>query len=175
MKTLFSTPYASLIEKDGWTFASRTKGQGAVGLIAITPNNEVVLVEQFRVPHGKNTIELPAGLVADNSPNEDALSAAKKELLEETGYEAGKIEAFGAPVCSSAGLTDESIQLFIATDLKKTGTGGGVHTENIQVHLVPLRGYMSWVLDQQTQGKITDSKLFAVPGILLYTEGVIAP
>lgn len=170
---LYSTPYLVLKRKRDWIYVSRTKGNGAVGIIAITEENKVLLVEQLRVPLGRNSIELPAGLVGDRTEGETPLEAAHKELLEETGYTAAVMEPFGAPLCGAAGLSDETIQLFVASGLKKVAAGGGTETENIVVHEIPLKYYMRWLLDQQALGKVTDSKTLALPGILLYKEGSI--
>jgi len=167
---LFSTPYIQLKQRGKWAYASRTKSTGVVGIIALTDDNKVILVEQLRIPHNKLVIELPAGLVGDEIQGEDELAAARKELLEETGYSAKRITRFGTPTCSSAGLSDETIQLFIATGLTKTGEGGGVGSENITVHKVPLKRYFPWLMKQQALGKITDSKTLAVPAILNFAK-----
>ena len=169
-ETLFETRYLALKRRGHWVYGTRPNCQGAVGIIAITEDNKVILVEQFRIPMGKPVIELPAGLRGDEIAGETAIDAARKELLEETGYSHGHFEQFGTPVCSSAGFSDETIQLFVATGIKKTADGGGVGSENIVIHEVPLRDYTSWLLEQQAKGKITDSKTFAVPGILLHLE-----
>jgi ADP-ribose pyrophosphatase len=150
IQTLFETPYVALKTRNNWAYASRVKGRGAVGIIALTQENKIILVEQFRIPHNRNVIELPAGLIGDTDEGkeETPLEAAKKELWEETGYIAETLCAFGNPVSSSAGLSDETIQLFVATGLTKTD------------ELFP------WLLEQQSQGKITDPKTMTIPGIL---------
>jgi len=165
-ETLFSTPYLALKQKGRWTYASRVKGRGAVGIVAVTPERKIVLVEQMRIPLGKQVIELPAGLIGDEIVDEGVLDAARKELFEETGYVAATLIGFGEPLCSSAGLSDETIQLFVASGLVKHGCGGGVKGEDITVHEVPLARYYEWLFEQQHLGKVTDSKTFAVPGIL---------
>jgi len=165
-KLIATTPYISLKQRGNWAFASRSKGRGAVGIIAITNDNKVVLVEQYRIPHEKFAVELPAGLLGDEIEGETPLEAAHKELLEETGYKAGTMEPFGNPVCSSAGLSDETLQLFVATNLEKVHNGGGVGSEKIVVHEVPLSNYYEWVFSPQQATKIIDTKVIAIPGIL---------
>jgi len=59
--THYAGRYLNLLERDGWEFASRSNANGVVVLVAVTDQGEIVLVEQFRIPVGKNVIELPAG------------------------------------------------------------------------------------------------------------------
>ena len=105
----------------------------------LTEQREVLLVEQFRPPVQAHVIEFPAGLAGDiaGQEHEPLVEAARRELLEETGYEAREIhEVFTGP--SSAGLTDECITFLVATGLHKVAAGGGDEHESIVVHAVPL-------------------------------------
>src|SRR5688572_20554979 len=99
-----------LVRRADWEYVTRKKASGIVAILAVTDDGKLVLVEQYRPPVAKSVIELPAGLVGDEAGHEqEALSdAARRELLEETGYEAAAMEflAEGAP---SAGITDEII------------------------------------------------------------------
>ena len=77
--TRYAGRYLSLLERDGWEFASRNNASGVVVLVPVTDHGEIVLVEQFRKPIGKNVIELPAGLVGDHEdPHESILEAARR-------------------------------------------------------------------------------------------------
>ena len=111
-----------------------TPATAAVAVIATTDSHELVLVEQMRVPMGARCLELPAGLVGDTEADrgEAMLDAARRELLEETGYAAAAFEHLYS-VATSPGLTSETIDLFRATGLTKKQDGGGVGHEDIQV------------------------------------------
>lgn len=145
-----------------WEYAHREQASGAIAIVAITPDRKLILVEQFRPPVRANTIELPAGLVGDlpGDAEESVIVAARRELLEETGYEAGQIEvACVSP--SSPGLTSETITLLIARELRRTGAGGGVEHENIIVHEVPMRQVSRFLNKQAASGKPVDFKVYA--------------
>jgi ADP-ribose pyrophosphatase len=157
----FKGRYLSLLERDGWEFASRSNASGVVVLVAVTDGPEIVLVEQFRKPVGKNVIELPAGLIGDlDDPNETILTAAARELEEETGFEASDLEIMlESP--SSAGMSDEIVSFVLARGLRRTGPGGGDDSENIQVHVVPLDQADDWLQKQNVAGKPLDPKIYA--------------
>jgi ADP-ribose pyrophosphatase len=153
--------YLSLVERNGWEFASRSNASSVVVLLAVTGDRELVLVEQFRIPIGKRVIELPAGLVGDHGDAEESpLDAAQRELLEETGFEAGKLEPL--MTCpSSSGMTDEIISFVLATDLRRVGPGGGDASEDIEVHVVPLDEAEGWLEAREADGCPMDPKIFA--------------
>jgi ADP-ribose pyrophosphatase len=159
-KTLFQGRYLSLLELDGWEFASRSNASGVVVLIAVTGLDELVLVEQFRTPVNNRVIELPAGLVGDlEDRDEHVLRAAQRELLEETGFAADQLKVLMA--CpSSAGMSDEIITFVLATGLCKVGAGGGDSSEDITVHLVPLMEVDRWIGDRIAAGIPADPKIF---------------
>ncbi len=73
----------------------RVNATGAALIAAVTVENKLLLVEQYRIPVHARTIELPAGIIGDEpgSSDESNAEAARRELLEETGYAAGRIEA----------------------------------------------------------------------------------
>ena len=92
-QTLYEGDWLRLVRIDHWESCERTHGQGmAVIIIAVTPADEVLFVEQFRVPLGARTIEMPAGLVGDDHAQDTLEDAARRELIEETGWSPGKVE-----------------------------------------------------------------------------------
>ena len=153
--------YLSLLERDGWEFASRSNASGVVVIVAVTGAGEIVLVEQYRKPVLSRVLELPAGLVGDlDDPDEPILEAARRELLEETGYAARHLEILMASP-SSAGMSDEIITFVLATGLQQVGPGGGDASEDIEVLPVPLEQVDTWLEDQRKAGKPMDPKIFA--------------
>ena len=159
--TRYKGRYLSLLERDGWEFASRSNATGVVVLVAVTDSKEIVLVEQFRKPVGKHVIELPAGLVGDLDDSlETTLIAAARELHEETGFEATRMEIL-MECPSSAGMSDELISFVRASGLHRTGPGGGDDSEDIQVHTIPLDQVDNWLQEQIDAGKPMDPKIYA--------------
>ena len=147
-----------------WEYVGRARGISAAVIIAIEDapdGRHIILVDQFRVPLGRRCIELPAGLVGDETAGEDPSLAAARELEEETGYHAGRMLDLGE-YWSSPGMVSESFRLFRALDLVRTGDGGGVPGEDIRVHRVALDGFAEWVAAQRSQGYAVDVKLLTL-------------
>jgi len=161
-KLLCDGKHIRLVARGKWEFVERKKVSGIVGIVAVTDENKLILVEQFRAPVNKRVIELPAGLAGDISGSEDeALEiAANRELSEETGYEAKQMTRLidGAV---SAGITSEIVTLFRATGLRRTGEGGGDGSEDITVHEIPVDQVHAWVLAREKEGAIVDFKVYA--------------
>jgi ADP-ribose pyrophosphatase len=162
LETLYQGKHIRLVRSGRWEFVKRNNVCGIVGIVAVTEARELILVEQFRVPVNASVIELPAGLAGDlaDAPVEDLAIAAKRELLEETGYDAAEMQ-FLAEGPVSAGLSDEVITLFRATGLTKHHDGGGDESEDITVHHVPLERIDAWLAEQRKAGKLIDLKLYA--------------
>ena len=123
----------------------------------------VLLVEQYRVPLGKYCLELPAGLIGDDTEEEDALTSAKRELEEETGYRAAHWEELG-DFYSSPGMLCESFTLVKATGLTKVGEGGGTEHEDIVVHRVALDRVAETVAGHRARGHGIDVRLLLLLG-----------
>jgi ADP-ribose pyrophosphatase len=155
--------FLSLVSQNGWEYATRVGSTGVVAILAVTDDDRVILIEQFRPPVGKSVIEIPAGLAGDivGSESEAFAEAAQRELLEETGYAAAAMREL-QPGPSSAGLTDELITFFEATGLTKEGEGGGDESESITVHEIPRPELRDWLNQQAAAGKLIDPKIAAV-------------
>ena len=154
--------YLGLYQRGSWEFALRPNASACVGILPITDAREIILVEQWRVPTQSRVIEIPAGLVGDEPEfaGESLADCAGRELLEETGYRAGKItELIASP--TSAGMTPEITHLFAATELIKEHAGGGVEGENITVHCVPFSESNRFLAQKQAEGMHVDFKIYA--------------
>lgn len=162
LETLYETRWLGLYRIGHWDFAKRPNADAAVGVLAVTPQNEVVLIEQFRIPVQQKVIEIPAGLVGDEEEfrGEELSATASRELVEETGYQAGKIERLVASP-TSAGMTPELTHIFHATDLAKVSDGGGTENEDIVTHLVPIPELRTWLKSKEQEGYLIDFKIHA--------------
>ncbi|MCC6925304.1 NUDIX hydrolase [Novosphingobium sp.] len=152
-----------------WEYVTRARGIRAAVILAVDEEDHVILVEQFRVPLQKRCLELPAGLIGDDegAEGEDALMAAARELEEETGYAAQRIEHLGE-FYSSPGMVSESFTLVRAHGLSKVGPGGGIAGEDIVVHRVARSHLPQFVEMARSRGLGIDVRLLMLlaPGLL---------
>lgn len=131
---------------------------GAAAVVAVDTDGKLLMVRQYRNALDRFTLELPAGKLDD--PEEPTLECAKRELEEETGYRAGKME-YLLTVNTTVAFCNEKIDLYLATDLTKT-----------EQHLDPdeeinvERWDMEDLKKMIYEGKMTDSKTIA--GLLTY-------
>jgi len=151
-----------LVSIRGWEYVERRNITGVVGIVAITDDWKLLLVEQYRSPLNRRVVEIPAGLAGDEPghENESLLDAANRELQEETGYHAANISLLVSGP-SSAGMSNEVITLCLATGLKKRSSGGGVGGEDIMVHEVALSRVTDRVREWMAEGKLVDLKVYA--------------
>lgn len=161
-KVIAQGKFLRLMDIDTWEFLDRPGAAGVVDIVAVTDDGCLVLVEQFRPAVGGRSIELPAGLIGDQSSeaDENPLDAAARELQEETGYIAGQLTkvAAGAP---SPGQSTENVHMFLATGLTKVSAGGGVDDENITVHQVPVARADQWLSQQSANGSKVSLRVYA--------------
>jgi ADP-ribose pyrophosphatase len=151
------------VRKDGpWEYVERIGKMGAAVIVAVD-DGHVVLVEQHRIPVGARCLELPAGLVGDETAGESVEDAAARELEEETGYRAARIERLGT-FQSSPGMTSEYFELVRATGLTSVGDGGGQGDEDITIHRVPLAGLPAFVAERRAAGIEVDAKMLFLLG-----------
>lgn len=157
-----SGKYLKLVIRDGWEYVERVNCSGVVIIVSKTDDDKVIFVEQYRRPVEKNVIAFPAGLVGDDhgARGESPLEAAKRELLEETGYSAKKVrKLFVGPV--SAGMCKDMVTIVHASGIKKVAQGGGVgEWEQIKVHEVPLKSVDGWLKRQQKKGLLVAPNVF---------------
>ena len=166
-RTVWSGRYIAAIVDGRWEYVVRTRSIGAAVILAIEEDH-VLLVEQYRVPLGAPCLELPAGLVGDDTAGEAIETAALRELEEETGYTAARIEILGK-FASSPGMVGEIFTLVRAVDPKRMADGGGDGDEDITVYRVALADVASFVAARRAAGVIIDVKL-----LLLLGAGMIA-
>lgn len=161
VNVLCDAKYMRLVKRGKWEYVTRKGVSGIVGIVAITVDGKLLLVEQPRPAVGRNVIEIPAGLAGDiaGQETEELAVAARRELLEETGYEAETME-YLAEGAASAGLTDEIITLFRADGLKKVGAGDGDGSEQITLHEIPMGHVEAWLDAQRRAGKRIDLKVY---------------
>ena len=160
--TLYTGKFLALVKEGHWEYAERTNATGASIIVAVTDEQKLLLVEQYRIPVHSRTIELPAGIIGEEpgGAEEAHADAAKRELIEETGYVAAEIKALSHGPASS-GLTSETVTLFLATGLRRVGAGGGVAHEQITVHEVPLSEVHDWLEAKAKAGVLVDPKIYA--------------
>lgn len=163
VETMWQGKFITAKKQGRWEYVSRARGIRAAVIVAIDEAGQLILVEQYRVPLGRTCLELPAGLVGDETDDEAAEIAAARELEEETGYRPGRVEALGE-YFSSPGMVSESFTLVRAHELVRTGEGGGVEGEGITVHRVKLADVPGFVEDCRARGMAIDVKLLLVLG-----------
>lgn len=149
--------FVRALRRGHWEYASRARNIGAVVILA-EYEGKVILVEQPRVAPDCRCIELPAGLVGDKDPNATIEGTAIKELEEETGFTAERVERLGE-FYASPGMLSEAFTIVRAHGLRKIGPGGGDENEDIKVHLVPRAAIANFVEQKRAEGLGVDAKL----------------
>ena len=145
-----------------WEYVERHNCTGIVIVVAVNKDGKLILIEQLRIPVAKKVIEFPAGLVNDRKlkTKESLITAAKRELLEETGYIADRMfKIMSGPI--SAGSSADIVTILKAEGIRKVDHGGGDHTEDITVHEVPLAKIEAWLILKQKRGYLVDPKIYA--------------
>ena len=151
IETRWEGRFICVKQQGTWEYVSRARGMHAAVILAIdeaADGRHVLLVEQYRVPLNLRCLELPAGLVGDDAEGEAATQAAERELEEETGYRAADWRIAGE-FYSSPGMVSESFTLLVAKELTRIGDGGGVDSEDITVHRVPLDRIEDFLISQE--------------------------
>lgn len=161
VETEFDGKHVRLVRRGKWEYVTRKNLSGIVGIAAVTDDGKMLLVEQWRPPLNASVIEIPAGLAGDvaGHEQEDLADAARRELLEETGYEAANM-TYLTEGTASAGITDEVIAMYRATGLTRVGDGAGDGSEQITLHEVPLAKVDAWLDARRAEGKRVDLKVY---------------
>ncbi len=150
-RTLAEGAHLRLVVRGGWEFVERPKISGIVVIVGTTNHGCVVLVSQWREPVGASVVEWPAGLAGDvaGSETEALEEAARRELFEETGFQAATMKAIltGPP---SPGISNEIVTFYRARGMARTASGGGRGAERIRTHVVPMSWLVEWLDAIQT-------------------------
>jgi len=162
--------HLDFVSRNKWEYVERIAATGIVGIIAITDDDKLLLVEQYRPPINASVIELPAGLVGDlpGQKHEPLQRAVQRELLEETGYQAGSLEYLFEGVVSP-GISNERITFFKATQLAKINAGGGDDSESIMIHEIPLDQLNNWLEKKKQCGVAIDIKIHCLLSMSLFS------
>lgn len=156
-ETVWSGKYIVAKRRGPWEYVGRARNIGAAVILAVE-DGHVLLVEQWRVPLQRRCLELPAGLVGDETEGEDIATSATRELEEETGWRADRIDIVGE-FASSPGMVSETFTLVTAHGLTRVGDGGGVAGEDITVHRVALSDVAAFVAAKRAEDVAIDAKV----------------
>jgi len=136
---------------------------GAVAVVPVLDDGSIVLVSQFRTPLGRETLEIPAGVM--DKQGESAIDAAARELAEETGYVADELVALGL-IHTAPGWANEQIELFVARGLRaEERNADGIEEQFMKVFVLGEAEYDELV----AAGEVTDAKTLL--GVLMVRSG----
>jgi ADP-ribose pyrophosphatase len=161
-EVMWAGKYVRALRRGQWEYVSRANDIRAVVILA-EYEGKVILIDQPRVAVGGRCMELPAGLVGDQDPDATPESTAVKELEEEAGFTAGRVERLG-DFHGSPGMLAESFTLVRAHDVRRIGDGGGDENEDINVHLVARTDIPAFLEEKRAQGFAIDVKLLIFLG-----------
>ena len=154
--------FVRAMRRGKWEYASRANDISAVVILA-EYEGKVILIDQPRAALGVRCVELPAGLVGDEDPNARVETTAVKELEEETGFTAERVERLG-DFHASPGMLSESFTLVRAHGVRRIGEGGGDDSEDIRVHLLARPDIPNFVEQKRAEGFGIDVKLLIFLG-----------
>ena len=156
-EVMWEGKYIRALKRGRWEYVSRVGDVRAVVILA-EYEGKTILIEQQRVAVGGRCLELPAGLVGDEDPAATVEETAVKELEEETGFTAERVERLG-DFHASPGMVSESFTLVRAHGVTRSGEGGGTEHEDIKVHMVAHADIPNFVEQKRAEGVAVDVKL----------------
>ena len=139
-----------------WETTERVNCSGVVAVVPITDSGELVLIRQYRPAVGNVVVEFPAGL---NDKGERLEQAARRELLEETGYEPRRLTLLAHGPLSS-GSSSELLTVYLAEGLEYRGIGERDETEDIEVLKAPLVHLYEYLSAREREGNYIDLKIY---------------
>ena len=156
-EVMWEGKYVRALKRGRWEYVSRVGDVRAVVILAEF-EGKMILIEQHRIAVGGRCLELPAGLVGDEDPSATVDETAVKELEEETGFTAERVERLG-DFHASPGMLSEGFTLVRAHEVTRSGEGGGTEHEEIKVHLVERPDIANFVEQKRSEGFAIDVKL----------------
>lgn len=159
-RILFEGEHLALLRAEGWEYAEHRKAREAVMVVALTPEGEIVLADEYRPAVAARVLSLPAGLVGDSGEKEEPRVAAARVLREETGYVAPALERLGQGP-GSAGASSELVTFFLGRDARRVGDPTPEDQQLIRVHVIALDGLLWWARDREADGMLVDPKIWA--------------
>jgi ADP-ribose pyrophosphatase len=157
VEVMWEGRFVRALRRGKWEFASRANNINAVVILA-EHEGKVILIDQPRVPPDCRCVELPAGLVGDQDPDATIEGTAIRELEEETGFTADRVERLGE-FYASPGILSEGFTLVRAHGVRRIGEGGGDENEDINVHLVERAEIPNFLEQKRAEGFGIDVKL----------------
>ena len=158
---------SSYTDKNGiirqWESFQRVNCKGIAVIVPVTHEHEVLLVKQFRPPLDGFVIEFPAGL---NDKGETLEEAARRELLEETGYVVGEL-VFLTDGPMSSGASGEILTAYLAKGLKFVGVGERDKSEDIEVLKIPMPDLDTTLSSLREEGNYIDLKIYGLLALAL--------
>lgn len=151
-------------QSDSWDMVKRKTYGRAVCIAAVTSERELILIKIFRIPLQSYILEFPAGLMDKQGEAEEA--AARRELLEETGYEAERLEFLVSGPSNASLLADETA-LYLGINARFVQPPHLESHEDIKVVKVPIDNLMSYLDEASKKEMKIDIKL---PAILPFLE-----
>src|SRR5512141_606877 len=158
-EVLFEGEHLLFRRRSGWEYVEHRSAKESVMIVAPTDDGRIVLVEEFRPAVEAAVVCLPAGLVGDEGP-EDRESAARRELMEETGWEARTLELLGRGP-GSAGMSSEIVNFYLARGLHLAGSQGEREKEEIRVHVIAVKQLAEWTRAREAEGILVDPKVWS--------------